>query len=106
MLKLLAVALAAQRVFAGLPLLARFPLVFLSVLLGDMLPKGKPEGPLYLEDVLTGALLYAGVGLLCWWFDAELSLHTGRHAGPVVPALLLAVIDRAWPSRHFSSKGR
>lgn len=107
MLKLIAVAAAAHRVFAALPPAARFPLVFLSVLLADSLRlRRSDESPIYLEDVVSGILLYGGVGLLCWGLDHWLSLYSGRHASPVVPAILLAVIDRAWPSGRASSKRR
>lgn len=107
MLKLLAAAILAQRLFAGLSLVARFPLIFLSVLVADSLRfRAGGESPIYLEDVVTGILIYAGVGLFCWGLDHGLSLYTGRHAGPVIPALLFAVIDRAWPAGHFGSKRR
>ncbi len=107
MLKLLAVAVAAERVFAALPLVAKFPLVFLAVLLGDSLRfRRSGESPLFLEDILSGVFLYAGTGFMLWGLDYVISLYTGRHAGPVVPALVLAVIDRAWPSGRSSSKRR
>lgn len=97
------VAAAADRLSASLPPLVRFPLVFLAVLLADSLrPRHSGESPLYLEDVVSGILLYAGAGLLCWGFDYALSLYTGRHAGPVLPSLVMAVIERA----HQNSKRR
>lgn len=105
LLKLLAAGFLAERVFSGLPLLARFPLVFLSVLLGDSLRlKARSETPLYLEDVIGGVLLYAGAGLLCGWLDARLSLYTARHAGPAVPAVLFALIDRAWTAGRYTNR--
>ncbi len=107
MLKLLAAAVLAQRIFAGLSPAARFPLVFLSVAVADSLRfRSGTESPIYLEDIITGILIYAGVGLFCWGLDYELSLYTGRHAGPVLPALVFAIIDRAWPTGHPNSKRR
>jgi len=107
MLKLLAAAVLAERIFAGLGSAARFLLVFLSVLVaGSLRFRSGTESPIYLEDVITGILIYAGVGLFCWGLDCELSLYTGRHAGPVLPALLFAVIDRAWSIGRLTSKGR
>jgi len=98
-IKLLLAAAVADRVSASLPPVVRFPLVFLAVLLADSLrPRHSGESPLYLEDVVSGILIYAGAGLLCWGFDHALSLYTGRHAGPVLPALVLAVIERANPN--------
>lgn len=107
LLKLLVAAVVAEEVFSGLPLLARFPLVFLSVLLGDLLRlKARSESPLYLEELIGGVLLYAGAGLLCGWIDAQMSLYTTRHAGPIVPALLFALIDKAWPAGRYTNKRR
>jgi len=98
-LKLLVVAAAVDRFAVTLPPVARFPLVFLAVLLADSLRvRGTAESPLYLEDVVSGILLYAGFGLLCWGFDHALSIYTSRHANPALPAVLLAVIDRALPT--------
>ena len=98
-LKLLVVAAAVDWFAVKLPPVARFPLVFLAALLADSLRvRGSGESPLYLEDVISGFLLYAGVGLLCWGFDYALSLYTSRHASPILPAVLLAVVDRALPT--------
>lgn len=98
-LKLLLAAVVADRMAVTLPPMARFPLVFLAVLLADSLRvRGSGESPLFLEDVVSGVLLYAGVGLLAWGLDHALSLYTSRHASPILPAVLLAVIDRAFPT--------
>lgn len=106
-LKLLCAAVLIEKVFAGLVPPARFALVFLSVLVADSLRiRTDTDSPVYLEDVVAGVLTYAGVGLLCWALDYRLALHTGKHADPIVPALLFAVIDRAWPAGRFSAKGR
>jgi hypothetical protein len=99
MLKLLAMAAAAQKIFATLPPPAQFPLVFLASLLADSLRLRRGgESPLYFEDVISGIFLFAGAGLLCWGMDYALSLYTARHAGPVLPAVLFAVVIKAFPS--------
>ena len=106
-LKLLAAAIFVDKVFAGLGVPARFVLVFVAVLAADNLRlKACAESVIYLEDIVAGILKYAGVGLLCWWLDFELSLYTGRHADPVLPAVLFAVIDKAWSSGRSLSRGR
>jgi len=94
--KLLVAAVVTAKISNALPPAARFSLVFLMVLFADTLRVRKSdESPLYLEDIVTGILLYAGVGLLCCGLDHALSLLTHRHAGPVFPAIILAVIDKA-----------
>lgn len=95
-LKLLVAAAAADRLAGALPPILRFPLVFLAALLADRLRvRDSGETPLYLEDVISGIVLYVGAGLLCYGLDYALSLYTSRHASPVLPAVLLAVVDRA-----------
>lgn len=106
-LKLLAAAILADKVFAGLSISARFVLVFLAVLVADNVRlKSEAGNVIYLEDVVAGVLKYAGLGLLCWWLDFELSLYTGRHADPVLPAVFFAAIDRAWSSGRSLPRGR
>ena len=107
-LKLLVAALVADKLLGGLHnALLQFVAVFLTVFVAENLRIAtRADNVLYVEDMVTGVLKYAGVGLLCWWLDAALSLYTGRHGGPVLPAVLFAVIDRAWFSGRSLSQAR
>lgn len=92
---LIAIAFIAQKVFSTLPGHAWFVSVFLTVdIAGKFLLAGKDALlPSYLEDMLLGLLLCAGLGALAWYLDAQISIYTGKAGGPAVPALVFAILD-------------
>ena len=107
-LKILLAAVLTDKLLGGFSsALLRFVLVFVAVFVGDNIRiRTKADNVLYVEDIVAGGLKYAGLGLLCWWLDFGLSLYTGRHAGPVLPAVLFAVLDKAWFSTRSFSRTR
>lgn len=97
LLKLFLAALVVEKLTMGFPGNTRFIAVFLAVYVADNLFGGKRHvRSLFLEDVVVGLLVYAFLGYVAYWLDMELSIHTAKHAGPLVPALLWAVLDKAW----------
>lgn len=108
MVLLFAVALAVEHAARGLSRASWFMLVFVAMFFADNLSRlsGRSDRPLFLEDVLTGVALYAGFGYFSSILDAVLSVQTGRHASPALPAVILAILDKSWPSKNLSSKRR
>lgn len=95
-LKLVVTALATQVLAARVSENLVFPVVFAAVYAADQFVAASPgRRQVYLEEVVSGLAFYALLGLLAQWADTQLSLYTGRHAGPLVPAIALAVFDRA-----------
>lgn len=69
------------------------------------LPSNK-ERPIFLEEAATGFLVYAALGLMAWWVDNQMAIYTQRHTGPVIPGVLLALLDKAWPSPRLLGRRR
>lgn len=107
-LTLFVVALAAEQLTRALPRGAWFVSVFAILFLADNVTrlKGSSDRPLFLEDVVLGLAMYSGFGYLSSLLDVMLSTYTGRHSSPAFPALVLAVLDKSWPSGNLSSKRR
>jgi|GEM_PF-565312 len=106
LIKLLLVGVVSEALLGGVKSVFRFPLVFLAVRASDGV--GKPIGDkaktLYLEDVLTAALAYSAFGLLAYYIDVMLAGYTGKHSGAAIPAVILALADRMWPTQGLSNK--
>lgn len=107
-LKLIVVGSAIDFLLANADPMIRFPAVFLSVCLADSLTKelGERAKTLYFEDVFTAILIYFSFGLLAYGLDIFAYGYTGKHAGPVIPAVALAVLDRAWQPNGLSRPRR
>ena len=107
-LKLIVVGLMVEVFLGDMDPVIRFPAVFLSVCLADSLPRvlGKEAKTLYFEDVFATILAYLAFGLLAYGFDIFIHGYTGKHAGPVIPAVALAVLDRAWQTNGLSRQRR
>jgi hypothetical protein len=55
---------------------------------------------------VLGLALYTGLGYLSFHLDVMLSSYTQRHASPAFPAVVLAILDKSWPSETYSTKRR
>ncbi|HHY76653.1 MAG TPA: hypothetical protein GX500_07810 [Firmicutes bacterium] len=107
-LLLLAVAFIAEGATRKLPPGLWFAAVFVLVFAIDNIGRLRSGAvrPLFLEDILLGLTLYAGFGYLSSLLDGALFAYTGRHASPAVPAVVLAVLDKAYsPGNHSSRRG-
>ena len=107
-LKLIFVGLAMESLLGGWERILRFPAVFLAVCISDGLSRamGDKAKTLYLEDFLTGVLLYSGFGLLAYGIDVILHGYTGKHSIAAIPAVVLALLDRAWETNGLSKQRR
>ena len=100
-LKLLVCAFIAQKLLMRAPAHILFPSIFVIVYLLDNVHRflwSNKERPIFLEEVAVGILVYAVLGLVAWWMDHQMAVYTQRHAGPVIPGVLVAILDKAWPS--------
>ena len=106
LLALFLIALAAEQVTRGLPRPVWFASVFALVFIVDNLKRfsGGSDRPLFLEDIVLGLALYTGLGYLSFHLDVMLSSYTQRHASPAFPAVVLAILDKSWPSETYSTK--
>ncbi len=99
LIKLVALSLGCQYVFRNSTRQVLFTTVFVVVYLADnlhrFLPSGKKQ-PMFLEEVLAGVALYGGLGLAAYWLEAQITVYTQGQVGPVVPAILVALMDRCW----------
>ncbi len=107
--KLLLSGVALERLSRAFPSLLRFVAVFLVVYVADNFGRfflSQKRRPVFLEEILGGLLLYGGFALFAWWLDGQAFVYTGRHASPAVPAVILALLDRAWPAPRLLGRGR
>ncbi len=99
LVKLMAFALGCQCVVKNASRHVLFVSVFVVVYLADNFHRFWPSGkkqPMYAEEVLAGMALYGGLGLAAYWMEAQIAVYTGGQVGPVVPAILVALLDRWW----------
>lgn len=101
-------AFLGERVALSLHPGARFVAAFVAVYMADSLWSmiREKQRSWYLEDVVRDMTMYAIFGLLAAWIDSELFRYTGKQAGAVVPALALAVLDKAWRPPSLKGKRR
>ncbi|HHY34752.1 MAG TPA: hypothetical protein GX510_03820 [Firmicutes bacterium] len=87
------VAFVSQALLKPLEPFPWFILTFLLVYLADSLALmlSDKDFVLYLEDLLSGAILVTVSAALGFVLDSLLTMYTSRHAGPAVPALVLMV---------------
>lgn len=52
------------------------------------------SAPAYFEDIFFGLAVCIGLGLFAWYADSQISIYTGKHGGPAVPAVIFALVDR------------
>ncbi|MBE3520185.1 MAG: hypothetical protein IMW97_07815 [Firmicutes bacterium] len=85
------VAFVSQAVLRPLEPFPWFILTFLLVYLADtlVLTLSDRDFALYVEDLLSGAILVTVAAALGFVLDALLTMYTSRHAAPAVPALVL-----------------
>ncbi len=47
----------------------------------------------YFEDLFLGVGICLGLGILAWYADLQISVYSGKHGGPALPAVVLALVD-------------
>ncbi len=98
----LAAALLAERVLAKLPRHLWFVSVFLVAYMAARfcLPSGTSPVPEYFEDMFFGLAVCIGLGVLAWHADAQISVYTGKHGGPAIPAFVFALVYTLTAGTH------
>ncbi len=106
LLKLAAAGLLCQGFLTRLAPLMQFPAVFLAVYIVDNMRRVANESskPLYVEEVLSGVLAYVGFGFLAYGIESLMFAYTAKRGGAAVPAVALALVDKAWPTAALSNK--
>lgn len=103
----IAAAFVAETVFKQVGQAGWFVLVFATVYAAENLPALlKKDSPAYLEDILYGVAFYLASGLFAYYVDVHISVYTGKHAGPAVPALVVALLDRTFSGKTPDSGWR
>ncbi|MGI6620926.1 MAG: hypothetical protein ACOX35_05685 [Bacillota bacterium] len=54
----------------------------------------------YFEDVFFKLAVCIGLGLLAWYADGQISIYTGKHGSPAIPAAVFALADRLTSETH------
>lgn len=54
----------------------------------------------YFEDALFKSAVCIGLGLLAWYADGQISMYTGKHGSPGIPAVIFALVDRLTTEAH------
>ncbi len=88
-------AFAAEKILIKLPRMFWYISVFLIVYtVGKLcLQRGTAYPSGYLEDLFSALRICFGLAVLAWYADLQISLYTGKHGGPAIPAVVLAVVN-------------
>jgi hypothetical protein len=82
------------------------PVWFVGVFLGVYiiarlsLRQSTAKAPAYFEDISFGLAVCIGLGLLAWHADTQISIYTGKHGSPAIPAVVFAFADRLTSHDH------
>lgn len=96
----------AEKLLAGFPKPLWFVGVFLIVYVIARFAFSRDTGKVfaYLEDLFLGMGVCLGLGILAWYADSQISLYSGKHGGPAVPAVVLALADVFVTETHEPSR--
>lgn len=98
--KLALIAMVTQRILLNYPRQIMYAGVFFAVYLGDsFFTRGNTGAVQYFQDLFTASAGYVILGLAACFMDKQMYMHTGNLGGPVIPSLIVAIVDKAWVSR-------